>query len=313
LRAARGRVAVRSGSAPARRSASCSGHRSRCSLCSGCRAGGVRGDRVRAAVAAGAAGLAALPRAQLPPPTGLRITFLDVGQGDAILLQVPRARCSSTRAARGERRAAASRPRRPATGRGRAHASAARPHRWAEDVLRGSAVDRVLDPALAVSGPDERAALAGARAAASRSSRRGRRRLQARRLRLRVLWPTGRARRRGPEPCAIVLLASYGEVDALLTADAETDVTARLLSTRVEILKVRTTAPPTRSRERAARAAAGGRRDLLWPRQRLRPSDAVDARSAAGQPGPQPLPDGRGRAVVVESDGGGSRSGRAVE
>jgi competence protein ComEC len=35
-----------------------------------------------------------------------------------------------------------------------------------------------------------------------------------------------------------VLLASFGEVDALLTADAETDVTARLLSRRVEILKV---------------------------------------------------------------------------
>ena len=29
------------------------------------------------------------PAAKLPPPTGLRITFLDVGQGDATLLQVP--------------------------------------------------------------------------------------------------------------------------------------------------------------------------------------------------------------------------------
>ena len=34
------------------------------------------------------------------------------------------------------------------------------------------------------------------------------------------------------------MLATYGEVDALLTADAETEVTARLLSRRVEILKV---------------------------------------------------------------------------
>ena len=29
------------------------------------------------------------PKAKLPPPTGLRITFLDVGQGDSALLQVP--------------------------------------------------------------------------------------------------------------------------------------------------------------------------------------------------------------------------------
>jgi competence protein ComEC len=35
-----------------------------------------------------------------------------------------------------------------------------------------------------------------------------------------------------------VLLATYGEVDALLTADAETEVTAPLVSRHVEILKV---------------------------------------------------------------------------
>ncbi|MDQ3992836.1 MAG: ComEC/Rec2 family competence protein, partial [Actinomycetota bacterium] len=59
------------------------------------------------------------------------------------------------------------------------------------------------------------------------------------RLRLRVLWPTrAGSPRDDPNRLAIVLLASYGEVDALLTADAETDVTARLLSQHVEILKV---------------------------------------------------------------------------
>ena len=41
-----------------------------------------------------------------------------------------------------------------------------------------------------------------------------------------------------PNLLPIVLLATYGEVDALLTADAETEVTARLLSRRIEILKV---------------------------------------------------------------------------
>lgn len=40
-------------------------------------------------------------------------------------------------------------------------------------------------------------------------------------------------------PCAaVVLLASYGETDVLLTADAESDVTAKLPLKPVEILKV---------------------------------------------------------------------------
>ena len=33
-------------------------------------------------------------------PSGLRVTFLDVGQGDAVLLEVPGARCCSTRGRR---------------------------------------------------------------------------------------------------------------------------------------------------------------------------------------------------------------------
>ena len=41
-----------------------------------------------------------------------------------------------------------------------------------------------------------------------------------------------------PNLLPVVLLASYGEVDALLTADAETEVTARLFSRPIEILKV---------------------------------------------------------------------------
>ena len=110
----------------------------------------------------------------------------------------------------------------------------------AETVLRRVAVDRVLDPRLAASGPYERAALAAAaeRGVAVAETRAGDAfRLGS--LRLRVLWPN----RAGlptedPNRLPIVLLATYGEVDALLTADAETDVTARLVSRRVEILKV---------------------------------------------------------------------------
>jgi competence protein ComEC len=110
----------------------------------------------------------------------------------------------------------------------------------AEDILRRLAVDRVLDPRLAVSGPFERAAL-------SEAADRGVPVVETRagdgfrlgRLRLRALWPdSAGTASENPNRIAIVLLASYGEVDALLTADAETDVTARLLSHRIEILKV---------------------------------------------------------------------------
>ena len=110
----------------------------------------------------------------------------------------------------------------------------------AEDVLRRLAVDRVLDPRLAASGPYERAALAAAaeRHVPVEETRAGDG-FTLGRLRLRVLWPD-RAGTASEDPnlLPIVLLASYGEVDALLTADAETDVTARLLSRHVEILKV---------------------------------------------------------------------------
>ena len=59
------------------------------------------------------------------------------------------------------------------------------------------------------------------------------------RLRLRVLWPDRPGTTADdPNLLPIVVLARYGEVDALLTADAETEVTARLRSTPIEILKV---------------------------------------------------------------------------
>jgi competence protein ComEC len=110
----------------------------------------------------------------------------------------------------------------------------------AEEILQRIGVDRVLDPRLAFSSEYHRLALAEAaergvtvvEARAGDSFRLGQ-------LQLRVLWPdrpgTGAE---DPNQLAIVLLATYGETDALLTADAETDVTARLMSRRVEILKV---------------------------------------------------------------------------
>ena len=182
-----------------------------------------------------------LPGVQLPPPTGLRITFLDVGQGDAILLQVPEggvlvdqgppeADVAGQLRGLGVRRLAAvvlTHPQRDHIG-------------GAEDVLRRLVVDRVLDPRLAVSGPFERDALseAATRAVPVVETRAGDA-FSLGRLRIRVLWPDGPGTAsEDPNLLPIVLLATYGEVDALLTADAESDVTARLLSRHVEMLKV---------------------------------------------------------------------------
>lgn len=182
-----------------------------------------------------------LPGARLPPPTGLRITFLDVGQGDAILLQVPE---GAVLVDQGPPEADVARQLRGLGIRRLSALVLTHPQRdhigGAETVLRRLAVDRVLDPRLAVSGPFERAALAVAaerrvpvvETRAGDSFRLGR-------LRLRTLWPDrpGTAAD-DPNLLPIVLLATYGSVDALLTADAETGVTARLRSTHVEILKV---------------------------------------------------------------------------
>jgi competence protein ComEC len=182
-----------------------------------------------------------LPAQALPPPTGLRVSFLDVGQGDAILLQVPEGAVlvdqgppeggvAEQLRGLGVRRLAALVLTHPQ----RDHVGGAAP------VLRSLDVDRVLDPRLAATGPEQRAALAEA-------ARRGVPVLEARagdtfalgRLRLRVLWPDRPGSpAEDPNRLALVLLASFGAVDVLLTADAETDVTARLLARRVEILKV---------------------------------------------------------------------------
>ena len=110
----------------------------------------------------------------------------------------------------------------------------------AADVIEQIDVTAVVDPLLPVASEDEEAARAAARerevpvvtARAGRSFSVGA-------LRVRMLWPDGHASPSDdPNNHAVVLVASYGEIDALLTADAEGNVTVPIRPPPVEILKV---------------------------------------------------------------------------
>ena len=110
----------------------------------------------------------------------------------------------------------------------------------AEEVLRRLRVLQVLDPALPSPSADERRALAAARErGVSLVTVRAGQEYTLGRLRLRVLWPDGPgSASEDPNQRAVVLLASYGATDVLLTADAESDVTGRLPLRQIEVLKV---------------------------------------------------------------------------
>ncbi len=176
-----------------------------------------------------------------PPPAGLRITFLDVGQGDGCLVEAPGvrllvdqgppdARVADQLQRLGVRRLTAlvlTHPQRDHVG-------------GAADVLRKLRVGFVLDPRLATTGPEEQEAMSEVRrrrvrvvaARAGRAFRIGR-------LRVAVLWPDGPGfPGEDPNLRASILLVSYGQVDLLLTADAESPVTLPLDPPPVEILKV---------------------------------------------------------------------------
>ncbi len=175
------------------------------------------------------------------PPSGLRVTFLDVGQGDGTLLQVPEgailvdegppeADVAGQLEELGVRHLAAlvlTHPERDHVG-------------GAKSVLDGLEVDLVLDPGIPNESPEESAALRVARAHHVRVviAREGQT-YRLGELELRVLWPDAPGPVGGdPNEHAIVLVASYGSTDVLLTADAESTVTVPLGLPDVEILKV---------------------------------------------------------------------------
>jgi competence protein ComEC len=176
-----------------------------------------------------------------PAPTGLRITVLDVGQGDAILLQVPQgavlvdqgppeADVAGQLQDLGVERLVAlvlTHPQRDHIG-------------GAADVLDEIEVGAVLDPRIPAESEDHDAAVGAARAnnVPIVPVRTGQR-LRVGALRIHVLWPDGPGPP-GDDPNnhAVVLVASYGRIDALLTADAEGNVTVPIKPPPVEILKV---------------------------------------------------------------------------
>jgi competence protein ComEC len=110
----------------------------------------------------------------------------------------------------------------------------------AAEVITRLRVGTVLDPHLTATGPDREEAVAAAR----------RRRVPVRLVRtgsefkvgglvLRALWPPDPGlESEDPNLNAVVLVASFGEVDVFLPADAESDVTSRLHLRSYEVLKV---------------------------------------------------------------------------
>jgi competence protein ComEC len=247
------------------------------------------------------------PARALPPPAGLRITFLDVGQGDSALLQVaegavlvdegpPEAAVDDQLRGMGVHALSLlvlTHPQRDHVG-GAAH------------VLERLSVGLVLDPRLPTDSDDELRALAAARrrnvpvaaARAGSAYRLGR-------LTLRVLWPADPGNP-GDEPNdhAVVLLASYGSVDALLTADAESNVTLPLRPPPVEILKVAhhgsedpgLAALLQRLRPQVAVISVGERNDYGHPR-------AETLAALRASPGLVVYRTDRDGRVVLESDG----------
>ena len=204
-----------------------------------------RRSRTAAALAAVAALVAiawhAAPAPVVPPPSGLRVTFLDVGQGDATLLQVPQ---GAMLVDQGPPEADVAGQLRRFGIRELSLLVLTHPQRdhvgGAADVLSSSRVRIVLDPRLASSVPEERAALTEAkeRRVPVVTARPGLE-YAIGKLRVRILWPDGPGvPSEDPNLRATVCLVSYGETDVLLGADAESPVLLPLRLPPVEVLKV---------------------------------------------------------------------------
>ncbi|MGI9657958.1 MAG: ComEC/Rec2 family competence protein, partial [Gaiellaceae bacterium] len=176
-----------------------------------------------------------------PAPQGLRVTVLDVGQGDSILVQAPGANILVDQAE----------PRANVATRLRALGVEAldllvfsHPQRdhlgGAPAVIERFRVGSIVDPGLDVESSDYDEALARAeeRGVPVVTARQGMS-FRAGGLRVDVLWPQDAGSPADdPNDLSVVLLVSYGAVDVLLTGDAESPVLSRLDLPEIEVLKV---------------------------------------------------------------------------
>jgi competence protein ComEC len=176
-----------------------------------------------------------------PPPQGLRIVMLDVGQGDGIVLQT---RAGAVLVDEGPPEAGVAGQLRRLGIRRLAAMVVTHPHRdhvgGAAAVLDSLPVGFVLDPLEPTDSPDEAAleSEAHARGVPVVAARVGRS-YSLGALKIRVLWPDGPGvAGEDPHEHGVVLLASYGKFDALLTGDSESPVTLPLRPPAVELLKV---------------------------------------------------------------------------
>jgi competence protein ComEC len=203
--------------------------------------------RVRAGLAlavAAAIVLAAARVADPPPPDRLTVSFLDVGQGDATLVQHPDGSAVLFDGGRAEARVARllrqSGVRRlsmvVAT-----HASADH-HEGLAEVLRRFPVGLLVDGGDGSSDPSFRRLLAGARARGIPvTAARAGQRLRAGGVTVRVLSPPPRSPGPAPEdpnPRAVVALVSSGRFELMLSADAESPTLAALDLPDVDAIKV---------------------------------------------------------------------------
>jgi competence protein ComEC len=247
------------------------------------------------------------PQPSWTPPAGLRVTFLDVGQGDSALLEVPG---GAVLVDEGPPEADVAGQLRRLGVRSLTAIVLTHPQRdhigGAPAVLERLAVGTVADPGIEAPSADHDATVAAARRRdvpivvvhAGETFRIGR-------FRLRILWPDEPGLpSEDPNQHAVVALATYGATDVLLTADAESDVTSRLPLRQVEVLKVAhhgSEDPGLREELRVLRPAiavisVGAHNDYDHPRPET-------LAALAEQPGLRTFRTDENGRVVVESDG----------
>jgi competence protein ComEC len=202
------------------------------------------------------------------PPGEFTVTFLDVGQGDATLIQAPGGLAALVDGGPRAAEVASALSARGVTRLGLVVLTHAQEDHQGglAAVLERFPVDVVLDGGRPSDGPEHRRIVGLARARGVRvvAAAAGQRFRLGRWLRFDVLAPRSAldsAPGADPNLRAAVLHLSYRGLDVLLPADAESEVTAALVLPRVEVLKVAHHG-----------SADAGMRALL---ERMRPAAAV--------------------------------------